>query len=234
MVAADNRTSESSIRSRHCAAPPFDSPPCTTATSQARVAPNDFSTSPSRSLSARVHFPAPWIPAVRAPGFGHSPPSARIPGPCPASARSLRAPRYARRWPLRAPFAERVPVVGDELGTVAGAADLYVERLLRGEMGLVRLHRRDHGINGVALEGVDSGGPGTVNMAELRIALAHVEALSVLEAARHHVVLHRRHIRRPPQLHARRGGQSRPASSLPRHPAIGATSKLWRVLIQAM
>ena len=81
-------------------------------------------------------------------------------------------------------LAQRPGIVGDELGAVAGTADLDVEALLRGEMGVIRLHHGNHVVHGASLEGMNGRGPGMVEMAELRSVLAERRHPSVLEPER--------------------------------------------------
>ena len=54
------------------------------------------------------------------------------------------------------------------------AADHHIQGLLRGQMRMVGLHRCDHGIDGTALKRMHGGGPGAVDVAQLRIALAQL------------------------------------------------------------
>ena len=49
-------------------------------------------------------------------------------------------------------LAERVPVVGDELGAVARAGYLDVEGFLRGQLRVIGLHRRGDAVDGAALD----------------------------------------------------------------------------------
>ena len=57
------------------------------------------------------------------------------------------------------------------------AADHHIQGLLRGQMRMVGLHRCDHGIDGTALKRMHGGGPGAVDVAQLRIALAQLSLL---------------------------------------------------------
>lgn len=86
------------------------------------------------------------------------------------------------------PFAECIAVVGDEFGTVAGAADLDVEALLCGQMRAICLHRRDDGIDGATLEGADGGDPSAVGVAEPRVALVQGEGAPVIQPERKRVI----------------------------------------------
>ena len=80
------------------------------------------------------------------------------------------------------PLAQGLRVVRHEFRPVPGAADLDVERLLVGEVGVVRLHGGDDGIDRPALEGVDGRGPCAVDVAKLGIGGRHVEDAPVLDA----------------------------------------------------
>ena len=92
--------------------------------------------------------------------------------------------------------AQRVAVVGHELGMKAGAADLHVEGLLGGQMDVLRLHRRDHPVHGAALERVHRGRPGPVDMAQLGIVPAQRQRPAVLQTERNRGFADRRHFRR--------------------------------------
>ena len=80
--------------------------------------------------------------------------------------------------------AELRRVVGDKLGTVARATDLDVERFLRREVRMPRLHRRNHVVDGTALERMDGRGPGMVEMAELRVPASELKPATVLKLER--------------------------------------------------
>ena len=83
------------------------------------------------------------------------------------------------------PFLQRLGVVGDQLGPVAGSRNLDVERLDRGQTGVVRFHRRDHGVDRAALERMHGRCPGAVEMAQLRIARGQREPAPVLQREGH-------------------------------------------------
>ena len=63
-------------------------------------------------------------------------------------------------------------------------ADLDIERLLRGEMGMVCLHRSNNGIDRAPPKRMHGRGPGTIDMAEQWIVRLEVEHAPVLEAER--------------------------------------------------
>ena len=73
--------------------------------------------------------------------------------PMTLSAAGRSASSAATRSPVAASqmLAERLPVVGDQLRAVTGAADLHIETLLGRQMRVVRFHRRDHRIHRPAL-----------------------------------------------------------------------------------
>ena len=95
------------------------------------------------------------------------------------------ADAFERRNPLSRDGLELRPelgcVVGDELGAVARATDLDVEALLGGEVRVPRLHRRDHVVDGTALERMHGRSPGVVEVAELRVPAPELELAPVLE-----------------------------------------------------
>ena len=107
--------------------------------------------------------------------------------PLPGVSRFMSPDPLQRRDPLARDGlklgAELGRVVGDELGAVARPADLDVERLLRGEVRMPRLHRRDHVVDGAALERVHGRRPGVVEMAHLRIAEAELGDLFLPDAS---------------------------------------------------
>ena len=59
-----------------------------------------------------------------------------------------------------------------------------------GQIGVVGLHRGDHGVHGPSLERVHRRGPGPVDMAKLRIAALEIEHASVLKPVAHHAAAH--------------------------------------------
>ena len=78
--------------------------------------------------------------------------------------------------------------------TVARPADLDIEALLRGEVRVPRLHGGDDVVDGAALEGVHGRGPGMVEMAQLRVALAQFQLLAVLKLECDAAVCYRDHL----------------------------------------
>ena len=144
-----------------------------------------------------------------------------------ASSAAMRSPVAASRRSL-----QRAAVVGHELGMKAGTADLHVEGLLGGQVGVLRLHRRDHPVHGAALEGVHGRRPGPVDMAQLGIVSGQRQRPAVLQPERNRSVADRRHLRRaavhqpvPPcrcgsSICGRRGEAPwRPRRRPPPHPA---------------
>ena len=78
-------------------------------------------------------------------------------------------------------FLERLRIVGDEFRPIPRPTDFHIEALLVRHMGMRRLHRGDHVVHGPALKRVHGRGPGVVEMAQLRIATAQFQCLSVLQ-----------------------------------------------------
>ena len=117
---------------------------------------------PSRSIPGALSRSCDAAPAALPPGT-----PARLQSTVP-SLRLVRFDRVERRDPLAGDgfelFLERRLVVGDELGPVPRAGYLDVERLLRGQVRVPSLHRRDHGIDRLALERVHGRGPGPVDV----------------------------------------------------------------------
>lgn len=97
--------------------------------------------------------------------------------------RALRLDRIERRDARFSPRFElcfqRRPVVGDRPGPVARATELDIEALLCGEVGVVRLHPRDHVVDSAAPERVLGRGPDVVEMAKLRVAAGQVQLATV-------------------------------------------------------
>ena len=133
-------------------------------------------TAVSRS-AARVSAPTLPLPAP----FSLSIPSAfpcvrtgirgsrgRLPGHFP-DAFECRNPLARDRLKLRAQLGR---VVRDQLGTLAGAADLHVEALLRGEVRVPRLDRGDDVVDRAPLKRVHGRCPGMVEMPQLRVSRA--------------------------------------------------------------
>ena len=82
-------------------------------------------------------------------------------------------------------FPERFRVVGDEFGPITGAAYLDIKRFRRGQLGMVRLHRGNDVIHRAPLKGVHGRGPGTVEMAQLRVAPGQDEPAAFLQGECH-------------------------------------------------
>ena len=61
-------------------------------------------------------------------------------------------------------------------------------------VGVIRVHRGDHRIDGAALERMHGRGPGAVDVAKLRIARREIEHAPVLETERDPAVAHRRNL----------------------------------------
>ena len=83
--------------------------------------------------------------------------------------RFLRLDPLKRRDPFAGdrfqPLAQRVPIIGDQFRPIPRPADLDVQRLLRRQMRMVGFHRGDHRVHCAALESVNGGRPGAVDVA---------------------------------------------------------------------
>ena len=77
-------------------------------------------------------------------------------------------------------FFQLLRVVRHQFRPVPRAADLDVEALLRAQVRVARLHRRDHVVHRATLERVHRGRPGMVQMAQRRV-LSEPEETFVLE-----------------------------------------------------
>ena len=77
-----------------------------------------------------------------------------------ASSAAIRSPDADSRCSRRP-----LPAIGHELRAVPRPADLDVETFLSGQMGMIRLHRGDHRVDGPALEGMHGRRPSVVDMA---------------------------------------------------------------------
>ena len=134
-----------------------------------RIAPTARDRGPR--TSARASSPAPLSDPHSVPRRSPHPyprPS-RPPVPSPSLPRPPPAPRCVagKRLDL---LSERRLVIGHELRPVARPADLDIQHLPVGEVGMGGLDRSDDVVDGASLERVHGRGPGAVDMAELRVA----------------------------------------------------------------
>ena len=81
---------------------------------------------------------------------------------------------------------------------------------------MVRLHRRDHVVDGAAMERMHGRGPGAVDVAKLRIARCEIEHAPVLETERHLVSLDLRDLCRLAVNEPETGVVARPADAVAR------------------
>ena len=130
-----------------------NSPPTPTFEKPWRPGPASPTTAPCRARSPLAPRPAPSpAPAPDPlPRFGRVTFATGTPAPVQsrfAARRPLRLDRFKRRNPLAGNrfelLAQRLRIVGDELRAVARAGGLHVEALLRGAVGVVRLHLDPH------------------------------------------------------------------------------------------
>ena len=102
--------------------------------------------------------------------------------------------RVERRDPLQL-IGEPFRIVRDEIRAVARPADRNIEALLVHQVGVARGHRGDDPVHGPALESMDRGRPGTVEMTNLGIAFPEFHRRTVLETEAEAVLPDRFHCR---------------------------------------
>ena len=134
-------------------------------------------------------------PEVRSPAIPASMPPA-FPASGAFALSSPTASSAAIRSPVRAWSCSLSAALSSVTSSARSrAADLDVEHLPVGEVGMVGLDRCDHGIDRAPLERMHGRGPGAVDMAELRVARVHVEHAPVLEPDAEPSVVDPRHLR---------------------------------------